>query len=404
MKQIKASTDIGRVIGQYVSLQQKGGKLTGLCPFHDDHHPSLTVDCRRQTFTCFACGTYGDVFTFIQRIENCSFAEAVNRLSDGWKPPGGITKKKPIPVPQPPAGLPVSPAYHGVNDEFLRLLMPYIPTHPELTDTYLAFGTGVSPAVLPARWRKFAGRIIFPVRDDQGWLVGFAGRRQGEAEGSPKYINSSLNEGYRKGYTLYGLFRAKEAIRQTGEAVIVEGYKDALAMHAAGIVNTVALCGTALTDGQVALLKQYGTERACLLTDADDAGREAALKITGLLETHAMEAHTAALPEGDDPDSLFRRLGRESFAAYVRQFVPTPDLLGRMVTDGMRLLYENAGPDIQVCLDCEEKLQRLIRGLCIRMRQLPPSSIARNDLARMLSLRLEQYGYVSRALNRPGAV
>ncbi|WP_435369037.1 toprim domain-containing protein, partial [Parabacteroides goldsteinii] len=139
----------------------------------------------------------------------------------------------------------------------------------------------------------------------------------------PKYINSSAADGYDKGATLYGLNRAVAVIRKEDYVFITEGYKDAIAMHAAGFVNTVALCGTALTDSHIALLKKY-TNRACLLLDGDEAGQAASKKAVLRLREAGMDADSALIPGGGDPDSLFRRLGREEFARMIGRLQNRP--------------------------------------------------------------------------------
>lgn len=160
-------------------------------------------------------------------------------------------------------------------------------------------------------------RVIFPIRDEAGQLIAFAARRLADGNpDEPKYINTSTAGGYKKSDHLYALNRAKEAIVREGFVFVVEGYKDAIAMHAAGLTNTVALCGTALTGGQVELLKRY-TGHLCLLLDGDKPGRDAARKIALSQETAFPEIQVLYLPEGEDPDSLFRRHGREVFVALI---------------------------------------------------------------------------------------
>ncbi len=160
-------------------------------------------------------------------------------------------------------------------------------------------------------------RVIFPIRDEAGQLIAFAARRLADGNpDEPKYINTSTAGGYKKSDHLYALNRAKEAIVREGFVFVVEGYKDAIAMHAAGLTNTVALCGTALTGGQVELLKRY-TGHLCLLLDGDKPGRDAARKIALSQEAVFPEIQVLYLPEGEDPDSLFRRHGREVFVALI---------------------------------------------------------------------------------------
>jgi DNA primase len=169
------------------------------------------------------------------------------------------------------------------------------------------------------------GRQIFPIRDDEGYLVGFAARRLVE-DGSAKYINSSLANGFNKGETLYGLYHAKSAILHTGIAYIVEGYKDCIAMHAAGFSNTVGLMGTTLTDGQQQLLRKYQAKQLILLLDGDDPGRKAAEKIEKQLkENTPFSILNVPFVKDEDPHSLFLLLECEAFVACIRMLEhPSP--------------------------------------------------------------------------------
>ena len=169
-------------------------------------------------------------------------------------------------------------------------------------------------------------RVIFPIRNEAGQLIAFAARKlTDDNPDEPKYINTSTADGYKKSENLYALYRAKEAIIRQGFVFVVEGYKDAIAMYAAGFTNTVALCGTALTTGQIALLQKY-TNRICLLLDGDKPGREAARKISLSLDPVSMEVQTIFLPEGEDPDSLFRRCGKEAFVSRIGRYQSKPHL------------------------------------------------------------------------------
>ena len=308
IQELKASLSIREVIGRYTKLNRVGRRWMGLCPFHGDRHPSLSVDEEKGSFVCYACGERGDVFAFVSKIENVGFVEAANKLS------------------------------------------------------------------VPERWKAMRNRLVFPVRDEEGRLAGFAARRlSDEDRDKPKYVNSETGGLYRKSELLYGLYEAREAIRREGSVFLVEGYKDVLAMHAAGFRHTVALCGTALCTGHIALLKRYTTSVHVML-DADKAGRKSADAIVPTLAGEGMEAVRIGLPEGDDPDSLFRRLGREAFAAYVREAVrqtrPSEEqvLLGR-IRKGIGLLSGVAEAEkrerlLRVLEDCLTQLKGLSVGAC----------------------------------------
>lgn len=330
IQELKASLSIREVIGRYTKLNRVGRRWMGLCPFHGDRHPSLSVNEEKGSFVCYACGERGDVFAFVGKIENVGFIEAANKLrvDNGNKLPIGdeqlAVKRKEEKEGQEEEKensdakqLSVVNSQSSIeNEAFLALLLPAGSGCSELTPTWLDFGVGQSPCLVPGRWKAMRNRLVFPVRDEEGRLVGFAARRLSDEDGDkPKYINSETGGLYRKSELLYGLYEAREAIGREGSVFLVEGYKDVLAMHAAGFRHTVALCGTALCPGHIALLKRY-TRSVRVMLDADKAGRKAADAIVPVLAGEGMEAVRIGLPEGDDPDSLFRRLGKEAFAAY----------------------------------------------------------------------------------------
>lgn len=309
----QSAPQIEEVIGRYVQLTRKGKSLLGLCPFHEDHHPSLSVNPEKQYFTCFACGEKGDVIHFLQKIEGLSFGEAMKKL----KIENGKLKIKSEVKPEVKLTKRVCETEKR-NLLFFSSLLPAASGDSDLTPTWLDFGVGTSPAMVVGEWKAMRNRLVFPIRDEEGILVGFGARRLTETSGSPKYINSPTSELYRKNEILYGLHIARKVIREKQYAILVEGYKDVLAMHAAGFRNTVALCGTALCDGHIALLKKY-TSRVLVMLDADTAGRKASEKAVYLLRMQGIRAYGVELPEGEDPDSLFRLWGKDRFTGYLRK-------------------------------------------------------------------------------------
>lgn len=376
IQELKASLSIREVIGRYVALNRVGRRWMGLCPFHGDRHPSLSVNEEKGSFVCYACGERGDVFAFVSKIENIGFIEAVKKLTgknvnqlttmdDGQLPikkkekgEGGSVGAKRLPIEK----------IQKENEIFLASLMPVGSGCSELTPTWLDFGVGQSPFMVSKYWWSMRNRLVFPVRDEEGRLVGFAGRWLSGEEEKKKYVNSRTSELYRKSELLYGLYEGREAIRREGCVFLVEGYKDVLAMHAAGFKHTVGLCGTILSKEHIALLKRYATSVRVML-DADKAGRKGTDEIIPAFMGEGMEAVRISLPEGDDPDSLFRRLGKEAFAAYIREAVrrtlPSDEqlLLGR-IRKGIGLLSDVSETERRERLlltldDCLEQLKRL---------------------------------------------
>lgn len=320
------------VVERYVSLKRNGSSaktLIGLCPFHDDRHPSLHVNVKEQYYKCFACGEGGDLFKFVQKMEGCDFREALKKLA-GWYglsdaddyravkyPP---VKKKPKPMPEELVSRIHIESLLRNHRMFFDLLAAYIPENEILRETYNTFEVGIAPSSLPQDYKDFCDRLIFPIRKENGELVAFAGRYQGETEGTDirKYVNSPTSPVYHKSEILYGLYQAQEAIRQHHFVYLTEGYKDVLAMHAAGFTHTVALCGTALTEQQVALLSRY-TRYAIVMLDGDEAGRVNGLKSARLLLSKGFSVGRIILEPGHDPDSLLDERGREAFVEYMRR-------------------------------------------------------------------------------------
>lgn len=203
----QSAPQIEEVIGRYVQLTRKGKSLLGLCPFHEDHHPSLAVNPEKQYFTCFACGEKGDVIHFLQKIEGVSFWEAVKKL----KVENGKLKIKSEVKPEVKLTKSVCET-EKQNLQFFSSLLPAASGDSDLTPTWLDFEVGTSPAMVSGEWKAMRNRLVFPIRDEEGILVGFGARRLTENPDVPKYINSSTSELYRKNEILYGLNIARKTI------------------------------------------------------------------------------------------------------------------------------------------------------------------------------------------------
>ena len=209
------------------------------------------------------------------------------------------------------------------NVSFTKTWYGYEPDCPELCQAYVDFGVGLVPLYPSRGFAQFRGRIAFPIHNERGTLVGFTCRSALKDESSAsgkvaKYINSANSALYNKSKVIYGLYQAIESIRREGYVDIVEGPKDCIAMHAAGNTNTVALCGSALSDAQIELLKLY-TRRVSLVLDNDAAGQKAASRIASQLLKAGISVMNCQLPDGEDPDSLFRKLGKEAFRTIYRE-------------------------------------------------------------------------------------
>lgn len=340
-------TDIQRVkeairLESYIPGLKKAGRLFKMCcPFHNEKTPSFVVTPETQQWRCYgSCGTGGDVYAFVMQRDHCTFGEALKTVAADahitLTPRTRTALKEDAQSARTEALLKtVADLYHAflLGDEG-RSAYRYLTERGLTADTIVQWQIGLAPASwdwLTGRllmrgytakellalglakdndkggvYDAFRGRIIFPIRDERGHIVGFGGRALGRDDGlAPKYINSTQSDAFNKSSLLYGLHRARTGIRQTGRAVIVEGYMDVLTAHQAGFTNVVAQMGTALTPSQRDLLRSY-TPTLVLALDGDAAGQSATQRAA---ETHiasGMDLRVFALPTGMDPDDLIR--------------------------------------------------------------------------------------------------
>lgn len=348
---VRTAADIVSVVQEYVTLRKRGQNYFGICPFHEEKTPSFSVHPGRQIFHCFGCGKGGNVISFLMEIERISFVEAVQRLAEKF----GI----PLPVVQDegegPSESELLTRANGLAKDYFhrqlkqagtpgaRAAREYLKSRRYTDEVVDRFTLGYAPdgwENLAAEARKsglsqgtflkagllkegkergkpydtFRHRLIFPIRNLSGRVIGFGGRRlREETEGpdSAKYINSPETAVYRKGRELYGLWEARNEIRRRELAVIVEGYTDAVSLTTADVDIVVASLGTSLTDGQAALLHRF-TEHAVLMYDSDEAGLAAARRAVDVLVEAGITPRIVILPEGDDPDSYVQREGGEA--------------------------------------------------------------------------------------------
>ena len=377
--QIKQVARLEEVVERYLSLTQRSGggmTLIGLCPFHTDRHPSLHVNTKEQYYKCFACGAGGDLFTFVQEMEGCDFREALQILARWY----GLSETNDYrPQIYPPLKKTPQPVTEELVSWFrveslLRscrmifdLLEEYHPEDDILRETYRAFEVGIAPDSLPSDYKNYCNRLIFPIRNEKGVLVGFAGRYQGETKGTDirKYVNSPDSPVYHKGELLYGLYQAQEAIRKHGFVYITEGYKDVLAMHAVGFCNTVALCGTALTDQHAILLGRY-TRHVVVMLDGDAAGETNSYKVVCLLAERGFSVSRILLAPQHDPDSLLRKTGHESFVSYLK----SATRFSRLEAYEKELLkrIEQLLAELKLALTIEERSGLLFRMISLHKR------------------------------------
>jgi DNA primase len=346
-ERIRARVDLAQLIGEQVVLKPAGrGQLKGLCPFHAEKTPSFHVHVDRGFFYCFGCGAKGDAFDYVMRTRGVAFVEALALL--GERTGVAIEPAAPrqgrrrdledvnrIALSYFRSRLEGSPALayllgRGLERESVeRWELGYA---PEGWDGLLRFalGKGVRDDDLLAaglqvehergrRYDRFRDRVMFPLRDGLGRLLGFAGRVLGDA--LPKYLNTPETELFKKSELLYGLDRARTAIRESGEAIVVEGYMDVIALHQAGFPNAVASLGTALTSEHAEALARLDAQRVLLAFDADEAGQRAVLAGLDRSIGRRFLVQAVTIPSGKDPADAVLGGDREAFAAALRSGV-----------------------------------------------------------------------------------
>ncbi len=349
--EIRQSIDIVDIIADYVKLQPSGRNYKALSPFAAEKTPSFVVSPDKQIYKCFSSGKGGNVFTFLMEVEKISFPEAIEI----------VARRAGIDISQYRNASPVSEQQHSSEFDTLKWagrlynrqlhstagkegLNYLINTRKLSGKTITTFGLGYAPdswnflteearrSGIPAEslsrtgllyrnerknssYDYFRNRIMFPIFSVAGQVIGFGGRTLSTDPGSPKYLNSPETALFDKSKVLYGLHAARDEIRRKGQAILVEGYMDVLALHQAGISTAVASCGTALTKYQAAMLQRYCSE-VLFLYDADAAGQKSMLSGIDILISCGLTPWTATLPEGDDPDSYIRKEGKEAFLDY----------------------------------------------------------------------------------------
>ena len=356
--EVKSQADIVRIISDYVSLKKRGANYIARCPFHSEKTPSFNVHQSKGIYKCFGCGAGGSVYDFIMQIEGCSFPEAV-RI---------VATKSGIPVPEFNAGEDQKKAARdresvlklnewaaeffadhlrstgsgerarayikgrGISEEACkRFRIGYSPdSWDALTNHLRKCGAATEEieksglVVLKDDGRfydRFRGRVMFPIADAQDRVIAFGGRVMDAGE--PKYLNSPETAAYTKGRNLYGLGLAKNEIRRQGVAVLVEGYLDCIIPMQAGVENVVASLGTALTDGQVRLLRRYMERPQVIVNfDPDAAGQSAAMRSIDLFLAEGFTVSVLTMPTKEDPDEFVRSHGAEAFKSLLTASQP----------------------------------------------------------------------------------
>jgi DNA primase len=353
INQIIETARIEDVVGEFVTLRKRGSNLIGICPFHKEKTPSFNVNPARNIFKCFGCGKAGDAVRFIMEHEHYSYPEALRYLAKKY----GIKIEEREQSPEELAaqnerermfninsfaqeyfsnimmtsdeGQSVGLAYfheRGFRDAIInRFQLGYCPNSGSAFTDYatqhgydkdLLIKVGLTGSYENRIYDRYQGRVIFPIHNLTGKVIGFGGRILTKEKTKAKYVNSPESEIYNKSQTLYGIFFARNEISRLDNCILVEGYADVLSMHQAGIENVVASSGTSLTTEQIRMISRY-TKNITMLYDGDAAGIHAALRGTNMILEEGMNVRIVVLPPEDDPDSFVQNNPIEVVTKYL---------------------------------------------------------------------------------------
>jgi DNA primase len=423
---VKQQADIVRVVGDYVKLKKSGAQnFTGLCPFHNEKTPSFSVHATRQFYHCFGCGVSGDVFSFVQKVDNITFPEAVR----------AIAQKLGIPIPRQEFSGPGEAQEAKLRAALMDLhqracaffeaqlhtpeaaaAREYLAGRGLSQETIATFRIGFAPdSGFPLRdhlkgafdeellkasglfsWKevggatkdkptansqrptalysKFRNRILFPIANEAGKVIAFTGRAMGTDEkAGPKYLNSPETAIYSKSRVLYNLDRAREAIRKLDYSILVEGQMDCIAAYAAGFHNVIASSGTAFTETQMRLLARF-SKKIVVNFDPDAAGAAAAERSLALLVGEDFEIKVLTLDAGLDPDLFLRKRGREAYVDALKASQKYFDYL----IDRARASFPVKTPEGKV---------KAVNFLLPHIHRVP-SRVARSELAKEMGQKL----------------
>ncbi|RTL53258.1 MAG: DNA primase [Sphingobacteriales bacterium] len=354
IEQIKNRIDILDVIGDYVKLKKRGANYLGLCPFHNEKTPSFTVSPVKELYKCFGCGKSGNTITFLMEHNKLSYVEALKSLAERYH----------VPIEETEVGAEQLQQQHTADslyiinshaqkffsnalfhtDEGRQIALSYL-YERDFSDAIIEkFQLGYNPSTnhplsnylisyqfnpelllksgLVVRRNEsdwvdnYRNRIIFPIHNNTGKIIGFGARIIGKNDKAPKYINTPENEIYVKSKVLYGIYFARQAIDKADECLLVEGYTDVISLHQAGIENVVASGGTSLTIDQLRNIKKY-TNNLTIIYDGDAAGVKAALRGLDMALEEGLNVKLVLIPDNEDPDSYVRQLGSVAFNEFI---------------------------------------------------------------------------------------
>src|SRR6187401_2468492 len=355
IQQILSRIDIIDVIGGFVKLKKRGTNYLGLCPFHNERTPSFTVSPSKEIYKCFGCGKSGNTISFLMEHEKYSYVDSLRWLANRY----GIEIEENFATDEQRQQMQVADSLYIINNFaqqfFSKILfeteegrdigLSYLKERGFREDVIKKFQLGYNPeardsftkAAIAAQYNtelllktglvanrndqlmdNYRGRIIFPVHNHSGKVLGFGARILKTNDKAPKYINTPENEIYVKSKILYGSYFARMAIDKADECLLVEGYTDVVALHQAGIENVVASGGTSLTPDQLRLIHKY-TTNLTIIYDGDKAGVKAALRGLDLALEEGLNVQLVLIPDNEDPDSYVNKVGASAFKDFVQK-------------------------------------------------------------------------------------
>ncbi|MDX1937512.1 MAG: DNA primase [Flavihumibacter sp.] len=353
IQQILSRIDIIEIVGGFVKLKKRGTNYLGLCPFHNEKSPSFTVSPAKEIYKCFGCGKSGNTISFIMEHEKYSYAEALRWLANKYN----VTIEETELAPELKAQQQVADSLYIINSFAQKFFSKQLLETEEGTDIALSylkhrgfreeiiekFQLGYNPqdrnsfanAAIKNQFGQenllktgivvlrndelmdnYRGRIIFPVHNNSGKIIGFGARLIKNNDKAPKYINTPENELYIKSKILYGTYFARQAIDKNDECLLVEGYTDVISLHQAGIENVVASGGTSLTQDQLRLIKKY-SNNLTIIYDGDNAGVKAALRGLDMALEEGLNVKLVLIPDKEDPDSYVNKVGAAAFREFI---------------------------------------------------------------------------------------
>lgn len=376
IEQITSRIDVVDVVGEFVKLKRRGANYLGLCPFHGEKTPSFTVSPSKEIYKCFGCGKSGNSITFLMEHEKYSYVEALRWLANRY----GIEVEETEMSDEAKQHAQTADSLYIINgfaqkffaqelfesEEGRHIALTYLHERGFSNATLEKFGVGYSPDVrdifaktaLQNQYNpelllrtglvrsyndvlqdNYRGRIIFPIHNNSGKVIGFGARIIGKKDNAPKYINTPENEIYVKSKILYGSYFARHSIDKNDECLLVEGYTDVISLAQAGVENVVASGGTSLTTDQLRLIKKY-TNNLTIIYDGDGAGIKAALRGLDMALEEGLNVRLVLIPDGEDPDSYVKKVGANAF----RQFIQ--DNKKDFILFELEIMLSDAGNDI----------------------------------------------------------